>query len=332
MSVPQVPIIFVLSPGVDPRDQLFNFAEKMEMDIQSTSLGKGQSEQAVAFLTDGAQKGNWVYLANCHLSISLMPELEGMIEQIVKSQMDPKFRLFLSSNPHEKFPISLLQRSQLVTQEPPRGIKANILRTYNNMSEFQSTVLDKEFKRALYGLCWFHAILIERKKFKSLGWNVSYAFNDSDFSVCEDLIAKYMGKRKDDEPLIEKKNRPPIQWQAIQYLIAEANYGGRITDERDRRLIKVYANEIFNEGLVSAEKWKPPQTEELNYGYPIDEQQLKGQDQAGMFTPKYFFEEISQKMDNIDLPSAFGQHLNAEITSMIMDSNQLLDSINSLQP
>lgn len=64
-----------------------------------------------------------------------------------------------------------------------------MLRMYNNMSEFQSCVLDKEFKRALYGLCWFHAILIERKKFKTLGWNVSYAFNDSDFGVCEDLIA-----------------------------------------------------------------------------------------------------------------------------------------------
>jgi len=46
--------------------------------------------------------------------------------------------------------------------------------------------MDKEFKRALFGLCWFHSILIERKKFKTLGWNVTYAFNDSDFGVCED--------------------------------------------------------------------------------------------------------------------------------------------------
>lgn len=187
----------------------------MEMDIQSTSLGKGQSEQAKTFLMEGAEKGNWVYLANCHLSVSLMPELEGIIDTVVKTNMDPKFRLFLSSNPHEKFPISLLQRSQLVTQEPPRGIKSNMLRMYNNMSEFQSCVLDKEFKRALYGLCWFHAILIERKKFKTLGWNVSYAFNDSDFGVCEDLIAQNMGKIKDDGtgmPAMEKKNKPAIPW------------------------------------------------------------------------------------------------------------------------
>lgn len=45
-------------------------------------------------------------------------------------------------------------------------------------------------------------------------------------------------------------------------MIAEANYGGRITDDRDRRLIKVYAKEIFNEQLIIAEKWKAPGTEE----------------------------------------------------------------------
>ncbi len=61
-------------------------------------------------------------------------------------------------------------------------------------------------------------------------------------------------------------------------MIAEANYGGRITDDRDRRLIKVFAKEIFNENLITAEKWKPPGTDDLNYGYPADEQNVKNPD------------------------------------------------------
>lgn len=52
---------------------------------------------------------------------------------------------------------------------------------------------DRNFRKAVFGLCWFHTILIERKKFKSLGWNVNYSFNDSDYTVCEDLLALYMG-------------------------------------------------------------------------------------------------------------------------------------------
>lgn len=54
-------------------------------------------------------------------------------------------------------------------------------------------------------------------------------------------------------------------------MIAEANYGGRITDDRDRRLIKVYAKEIFSETLITAEKWRPIGTDDLTYGYPADE-------------------------------------------------------------
>ena len=61
-------------------------------------------------------------------------------------------------------------------------------------------------------------------------------------------------------------------------MIAEANYGGRITDDRDRRLIKVYAKEIFEPKLVGEEKWKPPGTVELSYGYPADEQNVKHPD------------------------------------------------------
>jgi len=58
--------------------------------------------------------------------------------------------------------------------------------------------------------------LIERKKFKSLGWNVSYAFNDSDYSVCEDTIAIYMGRITSEGGFIgDYKKTDKVNWQAI---------------------------------------------------------------------------------------------------------------------
>ena len=43
-----------------------------------------------------------------------------------------------------------------------------------------------KYKKLLFSLCFFHSLLIERRKFLMLGWNVFYAFNDSDFEVMED--------------------------------------------------------------------------------------------------------------------------------------------------
>lgn len=71
-------------------------------------------------------------------------------------------------------------------------------------------------------------------------------------------------------------------------MIAECNYGGRITDERDRRLIRVYAKEIFDDVLVGIEKWKPIGTEEFNYQYPADEANTKHPNLHEIFNPDYF--------------------------------------------
>ena len=131
-----------------------------------------------------------------------------------------------------------------------------MLRLYGQKSDFTVCDQSKSFRKAVFGLCWFHTILIERKKFKSLGWNVTYAFN---------------GKPYDEQ--YDKK--ASIPWLAIQYLIAEANYGGRVTDDRDRRLICVYAKEIFNDNLIAPERWRPYGTEEMNYMYSADEQNIK---------------------------------------------------------
>jgi len=178
------PIIFVLSPGVDPSDQLSNLAQSRGATIKSLALGKGQSENVKKCLQEGVKNEDWVYLANCHLSISILPAIESEIDNIKNSGTVPKdFRIFMSSNPHEKFPVSLLQRSVKITSEPPKGIKANMMRMYSLMSEFQKVERAEWYRKAMFGLCWFHSIVIERKKFKTLGWNVEYSFNDSDFSV-----------------------------------------------------------------------------------------------------------------------------------------------------
>jgi dynein heavy chain len=193
-----------------------------------------------------------------------------------------------------------------------------MLRLYGQKTEFTPVEKHREFRKAVYGLCFFHTILIERKKFKTLGWNVNYAFNDSDYSVCEDILAIYMGQTNEEGKPIDEAfdKKTPIPWPAIQSLIADCNYGGRITDNMDRRLIGVYAKEIFNDNLVSAERWKPNNTDEnMNYMYPFDETAFKHPDPTQVFTPSFFYEELMAKMNDLDPPEVYGQYINAEISS-----------------
>lgn len=42
-----------------------------------------------------------------------------------------------------------------------------------------------------------------------------------------------------------------IPWRLLNYQIAEANYGGRVTDPRDRRLISAVLGEFINESALN---------------------------------------------------------------------------------
>jgi len=102
-----------------------------------------------------------------------------------------------------------------------------------------------------------------------------------------------MGRHVDGKVEERYNKKSPIPWPAIQYLIAEAYYGGRVTDDRDRRLLQVYAREIFNDNLIlPAEAWKPAGTEELGYGYPVEEQNIRHPDPHAFLSPDHFYREI----------------------------------------
>lgn len=67
----------------------------------------------------------------------------------------------------------------------PQGVKANMKRLYQLVTEAQFSRCSKPvlYRKLLFSLCFFHSILLERKKFLQMGWNIVYGFNDSDFEV-----------------------------------------------------------------------------------------------------------------------------------------------------
>jgi dynein heavy chain len=86
-------------------------------------------------LEEAVRHGHWVFLANCHLMTSWLPTLDKIIEGLEGAKPHERFRLWLSSNPSPDFPISILQRGLKMTTEPPKGLRANLIRLYNGISE-----------------------------------------------------------------------------------------------------------------------------------------------------------------------------------------------------
>uniref|UniRef100_A0A8C8SM12 Dynein axonemal heavy chain 2 n=1 Tax=Pelusios castaneus TaxID=367368 RepID=A0A8C8SM12_9SAUR len=308
-STPRTPLVFVLSPGVDPTNLLLQLAEQsgVAQRFHALSLGQGQAPIATRMIQEGVRDGHWVFLANCHLSLSWMPQLDKLVEQLQAEEPHPAFRLWLSSSPHPGFPVSILQAGIKMTTEPPTGLKANLKRLYQLVTEpqFGRCTKPAKYKKLLFALCFFHSVLLERKKFLRLGWNVVYGFNDSDFEVSENLLSLYLDEYEE------------TPWDALKYLIAGVNYGGHVTDSWDRRLLSTYINDYFCEQSLAAPFYKLSALD--TYYIPKDGNLASYRDYIGMLPPT-------------DLPEAFGQHPNADVASQITEARTLFDTLLSLQP
>lgn len=93
-------------------------------------MGQGQSEIALSEISAAAQSGGWVCLKNLHLVTHWLPVLEKHINLLMSAdwevgevaaeegrRLHPHFRLWLTTEPHDNFPSTLLQSCLKVAYE-----------------------------------------------------------------------------------------------------------------------------------------------------------------------------------------------------------------------
>ncbi|KAL4703352.1 hypothetical protein ACJJTC_013118 [Scirpophaga incertulas] len=259
----------------------------------------------------GCDFGNWVFFQNCHLSPSWMPVLELNVENIQPELVHKDFRLWLTSTPSPFFPVALLQNGYKMTVEPPRGIKANLLKAYiNQVPDFNDYFNSADskvpnFKWLLFSLCLFHGVVIERRKFGSLGFNIPYEFTDGDLRICISQLHMFLTE------YIE------VPLKMLTYTAGHINYGGRVTDDWDRRCLLCLLGDYYCTAVLSER-------------YAFDESGSYKQQ-----SPSASIEDYTQYIRTLPLnddPALFGLHSNANISYAMSETNSCINTLRNLQP
>jgi len=290
------PLYFILSPGVDVVAEVEKLTAKYEIEratnYHNVSMGQGQDVVAMDRLEQAHRNGGWVILNNIHLMPKWCQTLEKRLDEYALEGSHTKFRLFLTSDPNIGIPIGILNRSIKLTNEPPAGLKANLKRAWCSFSKEYVDEADSKTKSILFGLCHFHAILIERKLYGPLGYNMMYPFGVGDLRDSAVCLNNYM----------EANQGGKIPWADLQYIFGEIMYGGHIVNDFDRLLSANYLEFFMKDDLLEETEMYPFAEDEkgLSFKSPLPTSHVKT------------LEHIEETM-TVDTPVAFGLHTNAEI-------------------
>ncbi|VDL90310.1 unnamed protein product [Schistocephalus solidus] len=197
-----------------------------------------------------------------------------------------KFRLWITTEEHRKFPVNFLQVSIKFTNQPPEGLRSGLAKTYSDISQdFLDACVSIQWKVALYAVAFLHSTVEGRRKFSPIGWSVPYEFNQADFDASIEFIRSHI-----DEIEFAKKNTKTsvscyccqlvtsnkgmktgfgIDWKCVRYMLSEIQYGGRITDSEDIIIMitlvrRMFLEKMFQTGFQLAPNYVIPRLSTVN--------------------------------------------------------------------
>ena len=298
---PDIPILFITSQGSDPSKELEEFAEREigRENFQELSMGGNQNELALQMLRDATKSGKWLCFKNLHLVTSFLPLLE---KELKAQNLHQNFKLWLTAEPHPKFPAILLESCSKITYEAPPGLKKNLQRIYSGWSPAFFEQGSQIRSQMLFLLAWFHGLLQERRTYIPQGWSKFYEFSYGDFKAGTAII----------ENLLKESSESNIQWATLYGLFENAIYGGRIDNEFDMRVLRAYLELYFSNDILFNNK-------KLSIGISVpNSKSLKE------------FTLLINKLNDNDNPSLFGLPNNIDKAVQRYNTQQIIYSLKIL--
>ncbi|KAJ3351758.1 hypothetical protein GGF32_004086 [Allomyces javanicus] len=304
------PVAFCAQPGYDASNKVDNLAQDAGMSLQSVAMGSsegyGLADKAIQ---NAVQRGGWVLLKNVHLAPQWLSQLEKRLHSL---RPHPSFRLFLTTETNPCVPVNLLRQSRIFMFESPPGVRANLLDSLNSIKSMPTLIKGPSEKARLYFLVsWLHAVLQERLRYVPLGWSKTYEFNDADMECAlftlDEWCDKAAGGRSNLSP-------DKIPWAAIQTLVKESVYGGKIDVEFDQYLLNSFVDQLL-----------------VPQAYEIDFEIVEGQLTSPEGTRIEHFIEWAQKLPEREPPRWLGLPPNAEKVILAHHGTKLLSQIQKMR-
>ncbi|KAK2952775.1 putative Cytoplasmic dynein 2 heavy chain 1 [Blattamonas nauphoetae] len=321
-AVPSIPILLIITPGIDPSQDLEDIAKRTigESKYTAVAMGQGQGDVAIEAVKSGAENGSWVCLKNVHLMPAWLGDLEKTLA-LLKSNAHPEFRVFLTSEAHDQFNDVLVQQSLKITYEAPPGIKKNLARTFDSWKgdgRFERGTGDSSAivgrSRILFALAWLHGIVQERRTYIPQGWIRAYEFSSADLRSAVDIIDNQL----DAAVKANKGKTPPIPWETLRGLLAFTVYGGRIDSPTDWRVLEAYLQKWISPSLLENESFDGFAAELRKESIPL---------QTRTVNP---YITTVQKLPEEDSPSFFSLPSNIDGTVQNLQSQEMIGSLKRL--
>lgn len=179
----------------------------------------------------------------------------------------------------------------------------------------------------------------ERRKYGPLGWNISYGFDDGDLRISARQLRMFVDEAAAASAACggsgdHDSDAGWLPLAALQYTAGECNYGGRVTDDKDRRLLGTMLARLYCTDIVQQRGW--PLTASGLYRAPAgpSEGETSSSSSSSIGGPAALrLSDFAAYVAELPLnaaPEAFGLGSNADITKDLNDTSRLLGSLLSV--
>lgn len=218
----------------------------------------------------------------------------------------------MSSDPSNQIPISLLEKAIKLTNEPPQGVKPNMKRAFVFFTKEEFDDKEQKVKTILFGLCYFHAVMLERKKFGAKGWNGKYPFSIGDLRDSAIVLNNY---------LEQNASSGKIPWDDLRYIFGEIMYGGHIVDDWDRIMCAAFLQSLMRDEIL----------DDATELFPF----IEGKGISFKSPPPLAYDKYIEHIEvecPPETPLAYGMHPNAEIDFRTVQCLELFKTLQEIRP